>query len=127
MKSTEQLAPALQKDKSIRSGSKAHLESLKLQLDEILEWEKRIKEAQGKEEQSLRQEFKAKFNITFNVKLLEKLTGVSRSLESKPEEAKNLAEMKLAQMNEIVAQDMAQEEQAAYQGRWRVIYQQSGQ
>jgi hypothetical protein len=113
MKSTEQLAPALQKDKSIRSGSKAHLESLKLQLDEILEWEKRIKEAQGKEEQSLRQEFKAKFNITFNVKLLEKLTGVSRSLESKPEEAKNLAEMKLAQMNEIVAQDMAQEEQAA--------------
>lgn len=116
MKNSENLMTPTSEKKAPRAGSKAHLESLKTHLDEILEWETKIKAAQGKEEQVLRKAFKDKYNTTFNVKLMEKLTGESRSLEikeQKKEQPEEIIEMKAAKMNEMVAADIKKEETAA--------------
>jgi len=105
-------------EKTLRPGSKAHLESLKTHLNEILEWELKIKNAKGKEAQVLRKEFKDKYDITFNVKLMEKLTGESRSLENvgqKDEKPAEVIEMKVAEMNKMVADDIVKENTEAEQ------------
>lgn len=116
MENSEKLIAPTSEKKLPRPGSRAHIDSLKDQLDEILEWEQKIKSTKGKKGQELRKEFKNKFRTAFNVKLMEKLTGESRSLEKK-EDPQEFIEKKSLEINKVVDEHkVAEKEEAELKG-----------
>lgn len=92
--------------KKVRPGSKQHLDSLRLELPSILEWQEKIKTAKGKEAAALRKNFKEKFGTTFNTELMEKLTGVKVVAEKAPEKLADFVEAEEASLRQSVLEQV---------------------